>query len=250
MRTAPVGQRCLECAAPSDRQRVMDMDDVRRASDRPTPVTMAILVACIGIFVAEIVLGERFSDTVRQFAVQDNLAVAFGQWWRAITHAFLHARPNEGLGFTHILFNMYALYIFGPPLERDVGSVPFLMLYLASALGGGAAYYLLEPTGQSVGASGAIFGLFGAWLAASYRGRHTAAGRANLNQLLVLLAINAALGFTPGLSIAWQGHLGGLIAGFAIGMIWSAPRVRGTNAGRTVAAVAVGLVAIALLTLG
>jgi membrane associated rhomboid family serine protease len=138
---------------------------------------------------------------------------------------------------------MWALYAFGPQLERQVGGAPFAALYVSSALAGGALFYLLGGAGAAVGASGAIFGLFGAWLAASYRGRHTLAGAAGLRQLLVLLAINLALPLVfP--AIAWQAHLGGLAAGVAITTLWGSPRLRANTAGRTAVAAAVGVGAL------
>ena len=242
VRTASVGQRCLECAAPAERQQVMDMTDVQRVAARATPVTQVLLAVTIGIFVLEFLVPD-LSRTVRESGAQINPAIAGGEWYRAISAAFLHG------GLTHVGFNMYALYLFGPQLEREVGSVPFAALYFAAALAGGAVFYLLEPNGQAVGASGAIFGLFGAWLAASYRGRHTTAGRASLNQLLMLLGVNAAIGFLPGFNIAWQAHLGGLVAGFAIAMLWSLRSLQHNQRLRLLAAAGVGLIALLLLLL-
>lgn len=241
VRSASVGQRCLECSKPSERTRVMGMDDVRRRADRLPPVTMTLLVISIGLFVVGLVPGV--TGTLRLYLGQINEAIAVGQIWRPVTAAFLHG------GFMHIAFNMYALYLFGPPLERDVGSPAFAAMYFASAIAGGAAYYLLVPFGFAVGASGAIFGLFGAFLVASYRGRHTTVGRASLRQLLILLGINLVLGFVPGLAIAWQAHLGGLLAGGLIATAWTTPPLRNRPALRTAVAVAVGAFSLLLLLL-
>ena len=235
VRTAPVGQRCLECAAPA--HGVATMDDVRRAANRATPVTYTVLAVSVAVFVVEFVL-PGVGNEVRFQLAQINELVTAGQWWRLFTAAFLHG------GITHIAFNMYALYLFGPQLEREVGSAPFAALYVAAAVAGGAAYYLSDPHGIAVGASGAIFGLFGAWLAASFRGRHTAAGRASLRQLLVLLGINLALGFAPGANIAWQAHLGGLFAGLVIALLWTLPPLRRQAALRALVAGLVGVAAL------
>jgi membrane associated rhomboid family serine protease len=188
------------------------------------------------VFVLPAVWGELF-----QIGRQANALVAAGEWYRVLTAALLH----DPSGFMHILFNMWALSLFGPPLERDAGSGPFAALYIASAAAGGAAFYLLgDPGGVAIGASGAIFGLFGAWLAGFWRHRHTTAGRAGLNQLLLLLGINAALPlFVP--QIAWQAHLGGFLAGVLITSVW-AVRVR-SGAGpaqRVVIAAVVGVAAL------
>ena len=240
VRSASVGQKCLECAAPSERTRVIGMDEVRRRADRLPPVTMAVLALSIGLFAVGFLV-PGMNGVIRLYLAQINEFVADGQVWRLATAAFLHG------GLMHMAFNMYALYLFGPQLEREVGSVPFAALYIASALAGGAAFYLAEPRGLAVGASGAIFGLFGAWLAASYRGRHTAVGSASLRQLLVLLGINLAIGFLPGANIAWQAHLGGLVAGVLIAAAWTLPALRDRRPLRTAAAVAVGLLALLIV---
>ena len=162
---------------------------------------------------------------VRQFA-QINVLVEDGEWWRIFTVVLLHA------SITHILFNMWALWVLGPQIERGVGTWPFVSLFLASAaMGGVFAFYLGDQFSAvpAVGASGAIFGLFGIWLSWALHRRDTMQGRALLSQLIFLLVINAAIPFVfRGLNISWQAHLGGLIAGFVIGEIWS--RIRGPNA--------------------
>ncbi len=237
MRTAAVGQRCLECASGGDRQRVMDMDDVRRASDRLPPITMGVLVISGGLFALGLLPG--LDATIGLWLAQINPFVAQGQIWRLVTAAFLHS------GFMHIAFNMYALYLFGPRLEREVGSWPFAAMYVASAIAGGAAYYVAAPEGlPAVGASGAIFGLFGVWLAAAFRGRGTALGQAQLRHLLMLLGINLVIGFLPGTRIAWQAHLGGLVAGLVIAALWMLPALRDRALLRVGAALAVGAAAL------
>ena len=133
--------------------------------------------------------------------------VASGQWYRVITGAFLHAN------FFHLLFNMYALFVLGPDLERSLGPRKFFSLYFLCALGGSLAdLYLLDPATPSLGASGAIFGLLTATIVI---GRHL---RADVSQLIVLLVINAALGFTGG--IDWRAHLGGALTGALIAAIY------------------------------
>jgi membrane associated rhomboid family serine protease len=122
--------------------------------------------------------------------------------WRMISSAFLHSNS-----FLHIAFNMYALWILGNALEPAFGRARFLAIYLVSALAGSVGVLLLAPVDTVVvGASGAVFGLFGAlFVVQKKRG-------GDLRQILVLLAINAAIGFIIP-NIAWQAHLGGLIAG-------------------------------------
>jgi membrane associated rhomboid family serine protease len=176
------------------------------------------------IAVAVIFFGLGFvgleEQLVRRFA-QINQLVAVGEWWRIFTVVLLHG------SLTHILFNMWALWVLGPQIERGVGTWPFVSLYLASAAVGGAfAYHLGNEGDIGVGASGAIFGLFGIWLSWALHRRNTMHGRALLGQLGFLLLINAAIPFIFR-NVSWQAHLGGLIAGFLIGEVWS--RIRGSN---------------------
>lgn len=174
---------------------------------------------------------------------QSNQAVAAGEWWRLFTPILLHAT------LLHILFNMYALWILGPQIERGVGTWPFVAAYLASAGAGGAFFFFLgDPLVPAVGASGAIFGLFGVWFNWALRRRHTRYGRYLLNQILILLLINAAIPFLVR-GIAWEAHLGGLIAGFVIGEAWS--RVGGSHQTmtRTLIAAAVGVLAVVAVLL-
>ena len=135
--------------------------------------------------------------------------VAAGEWYRLITSAFLApATGLSGLGFMDILFNMWALVFVGPSLEGLLGRARFLAVYLLSAVGGGVMYYFLAPpNAPAVGASGAIFGLFGAWFVVSRRLRLDTRG------IVVLIAINLALSFFFHNYIAWQDHIGGLLTG-------------------------------------
>lgn len=161
-----------------------------------------------------------FSERLFELLAMDNAAVAAGEWWRMITVVLLHANP------IHIGFNMWALWVLGPQIEREVGGVRFLVLYLAAAAVGSAlAFHLGGPADLGVGASGAIFGLFGVWLASAVRRRHTRYGRYLLNQLGFVLLINAAIPFIfP--NVSWQAHLGGLATGFGLGYLWAAIRGR------------------------
>jgi rhomboid protease GluP len=171
---------------------------------------------------------------------QANFLLAEGQWWRIFTPVLLHAS-----GITHILFNMWALWVLGPQIERGVGSWPFVGVYLASAgVGGVFAYVLGSPEDIAVGASGAIFGLFGVWLNWAVRRRNTAYGRALLRQIGFLLLLNAALPFIIR-NIAWEAHLGGLVAGFIIGELWS--RVRRPNPVPARVAIALAFAALSVL---
>jgi membrane associated rhomboid family serine protease len=195
----------------------------------------------IGLAVLFYLLGFLGLDDelVRIFA-QINPLIEEGEWWRIFTVVLLHG------SITHIVFNMWALYVLGPQIERGVGTWPFVTLFLASAgVGGVFAYYLGGETDIAVGASGAIFGLFGIWLSWALHRRSTPYGRAVLTQLLFLLAINAAIPFIFR-NISWQAHLGGLVAGFVIGEIWS--RIQGPNADAMRAWVGLAVAVLAALS--
>jgi len=141
--------------------------------------------------------------------------------WRFLTAAFLHSTSP-----LHILFNMYALWLVGPFLEQAFGRGRFVALYGLSAVGGSVGVLLLTPptyeawSAGVVGASGAVFGLFGAIIPVLRR-----TGRSAM-QIVVLIAINMAIPFfVP--NIAWQAHVGGLVVGLAIGSGYAfAPRER------------------------
>jgi membrane associated rhomboid family serine protease len=137
------------------------------------------------------------------------IGVGAGQWYRLLTSAFV--APTGGtFGFADILFNMWALIVVGPQLERLLGSVRYLAVYLLSALGGGVfLYYLVPPNQAALGASGAVFGLFGAWFVVSRKLRTDSRG------IIGLIAINLVLGFVVH-GIAWQDHIGGLVVGALI----------------------------------
>lgn len=241
---ADVGQKCRDCAAPQDDEQVITAADIRAGGRRAAPVAFGFLGVSVALHVVGLAASE-VGDWIFAVGAQINPLVEQGQWYRLVTAAFLHSPA----ALTHILFNMFALYLFGPQLERQAGSLPFAGLYLAAALTGGAAFYFTNAGGVAVGASGAIFGLFGAWLAAALRSRHTAVGQAGLRQLLLVLGLNLALPlFVPG--IAWEAHLGGLAAGFAIAWLWFPfARHERAVAWRTVIAALVGGAALALVAL-
>ncbi|WP_344312018.1 rhomboid family intramembrane serine protease [Agromyces terreus] len=141
----------------------------------------------------------------------------FPEPWRALTSVFLHSTS----WFFHILLNMYTLWIFGRLLEPMLGRGRFLALYLISGLAGSVGVVVFAaPSSQVLGASGAIFGLMGAFVVIQRR------LGGNMTQLYILLAINLAIGFIPGANISWQAHLGGLIGGALVGLILLETRPR------------------------
>jgi membrane associated rhomboid family serine protease len=214
MRSASVGQQCVECVGAGARS-------TRRArttfGGRPAAsavVTWTLVAINVAIFLVTWVRPGIVNDLemlgdASYSATGPLHGVAAGEWYRLITSAFLApATGLNGLGFMDILFNMWALVFVGPSLEGLLGRARFLAVYLLSAVGGGVMYYFLAPPNNpAVGASGAIFGLFGAWFVVSRRLRLDTRG------IVVLIAINLALSFFFHNVIAWQDHIGGLLTG-------------------------------------
>lgn len=198
-RSAAVGVQCVDCVKASTAAapvRRTTFGGVSRAG-RPK-VTITLMAICAAVFAAGWVVPGSF--IFQTFAYAPFLTES--EPWRMVTSAFLHSSSP-----LHIAFNMYALWILGNVLEPAFGRLRFLAVYLTSALAGSVGVLLLSPIDTAVvGASGAVFGLFGAlFIVQRKRG-------GDLRQIVVLLVINAAIGFIiPG--IAWQAHLGGLVAG-------------------------------------
>jgi len=183
-------------------------------------VTWAIVAANVIVFAVDGILAGSGSPLNGGSGPLSNAgavygpAVADGEWWRLITAAFLH------LGVLHILFNMYALWLFGPIIEQMYGHVEFAVIYLLCALGGNVLTILAAPDQPALGASGAIFGLFGLAFVVSRR-RHLLLGpeaRAMLSRVGTLLVLNLVITFTIP-AISWTGHVGGLAVGAAIGLL-------------------------------
>jgi membrane associated rhomboid family serine protease len=222
-RPAAVGIQCVDCVKAAAKQtRTPTTVFGGRATDGRPMVTYVLIGACIAIWLVQKSV-PSFTDKL-EFAPY----AAHARPWTFLTAAFLHSPTN----YLHIASNMYALYICGQYLEPLLGRVRFLALYVVSALGGSVGYLALaspqlltqnnDPAWwtPTVGASGAVFGLFAALIVLNRK-----MGRAT-TPIFGLIAINAVLGFVvPG--IAWQAHLGGLLTGAAASaVIVFAPRER------------------------
>ena len=201
-RAAAVGFQCVDCVNEQKRTTPAYRAPYGGALAVGKPlVTYAIIALCVLVYVLQWLLpGEA---VYQQFAFAN--VFADREPWRMLTAAFLHSQSF----LLHIVLNMYTLWIFGQALEPLLGRVRFLAVYLLSAVGGSIGFLLLTPDRPVigvVGASGAIFGLFGAMLVVQrHRGGET-------RQLWVLIAINGAIGFFVQ-GIAWQAHLGGFFCG-------------------------------------
>ncbi|RKN38049.1 rhomboid family intramembrane serine protease [Streptomyces hoynatensis] len=226
MIAAAVGHQCPECvhgaqaarAARATRPRTLAGGAV---TANPRLVTSVLLGINLAVFLAVLAGGDQVVTDYGMVGYATDgwpphwIGVADGEWYRLLTSAFLHQ------AVWHIAFNMMGLWFIGPPLEAALGRARFLALYLISALAGSTLSYLLAEQNQlSLGASGAIFGLFGATAVLTRRLRY------DMRPIAVLLAINLLITFTWS-HIAWQAHIGGLVAGVVVtaGMV-HAPRRR------------------------
>ncbi|EMF52637.1 MULTISPECIES: rhomboid family intramembrane serine protease [Streptomyces] len=229
MVSASVGFQCPECVrggsgtghAPSaSAPRTLAGGTV--AAD-PRLLTKILIGVNLLLFLVQQAVGDTFEDRFDLIgrAWDPELGsslqgVAEGQWYRLVTSMFLHG------SVTHILFNMLSLWWIGGPLEAALGRARYLTLYFVSGLAGSALTYLLAaPNQPSLGASGAIFGLFGATGVLMRRLRY------DMRPLIILLVINLIFTFSPMFNIAWEAHVGGLVGGVLIGYAMvHAPRER------------------------
>jgi membrane associated rhomboid family serine protease len=219
MRPAAVGYQCPECLA-AERSAGFRYQRGVRTRRVTGPVTRVLILANVAMFVAEVAVGGAGSlltgpsgERLVRLGALYTPAVACGhEYWRLITAAFLHA------GILHIALNMYALWLFGSLMEDALGSAPFLGVYLVSGFVASATSFAFGPVFLvAVGASGAIFGLLGAWFTYNFRRRHIAFNRAQLNGAITLIVLNLVLSFGLASFIDWRAHVGGLVAGVFLG---------------------------------
>ena len=246
---AAVGVICPECLRDQQKAQSPAQRKAERRWSRPRAasavaagapvVTYAIIGVTAFVYLLTLIPGG-FGDSVQSallfFApwLYPGLSGAF-EPWRLLTVALVHS------GIWHVGLNMLALYMIGRTLEPLLGRGRFLTLYVLSALGGSVAVTLLAFGTPVVGASGAIFGLFGALLVI---GRHLGA---NIAGIAIVVGINLVIGFVPGMNVSWQAHVGGLVSGLVVAFIFTRTRgvrQRGLQIGLLVG---VGAVLVALL---
>jgi membrane associated rhomboid family serine protease len=212
MTATPVGMRCPECS----RQRT-PVRTMQSMYAQPT-ATYVLIAICVVLWVGEAISGGRGSQVYTDLAlvgvnVDPNgglIGVSQGEYWRLITGAFLHDPQNP----LHVAFNMYVLYWLGTMLEPALGHARFVALYFASLLAGSlGALLLTDARVFTTGASGAVFGLFGAAFVMQ-RARGIDPMRSGLVPV-ILLNLGITL-LVPGISIG--GHLGGLVGGAIAGL--------------------------------
>ncbi|MFL6106078.1 MAG: rhomboid family intramembrane serine protease [Marmoricola sp.] len=218
MNSAAVGFQCPSCVkegAKTVRTARLPYGGVRVAN--PTLVTLVLIGINIAVWLSIQADGTGPSSLLYKLELTPNYikntlggyfadGVAQGAWWQIATSVFTHQ------AVVHIALNMMALYFLGPPLEQVLGRLRFITLYAVSGLTGSTAVMLFsDQYGGTLGASGAIFGLFGALAVVAYK------VGGDFRNVLMLISINLALTFTIP-NISWQGHIGGLIGGTLVGL--------------------------------
>lgn len=243
---APVGVHCPECVRElRDEQRARLRETrvvhggprtaigqrTRQWLAQPAPVTIAIVAVTALVGVLQILPGN-LSGQLMYF-----LPYSLVEPWRFLTYALVHA------GVLHFAFNMMILWMVGPAIEERIGRLPYLAAYVVSAAGAAVAVAWFTPASAVVGASGAIYALFGMAI-----GMQRMLGRVQ-PALLVLVGINLVITFAFG-GISWPAHVGGLAIGLALGFGIGAvhARMRGDRTTRA-AWLVIGGVALVLAAL-
>lgn len=195
---------------------------------RLTPAVIFFVAANAGMFLIEILAGgPTNAATLYRLGWLDTDAVIFlHEYWRIFTALFLH------YGLLHLFFNLFALVILGPGLEREIGTLKFAVCYLVSGLGSsGAVVFLakihLLPPIELVGASGCIMGIVGAWAGFLLRNRHAWMAAQRLRNIVVIVIFQFIFDLvTPRVSMS--AHLGGLLTGFLLGLMLPSHEIRHT----------------------
>jgi len=193
---------------------------------RNAPAVFILILLNTAAFIFEISFGNWTDPEVlhQLGALEPYAVVVQGQYWRLFTALFLHA------GFVYLLFNLFALYVLGPPLERSIGALRFAICYLISGLVSSAGVVVLTVVGivqvaQLVGASGCIMGIVGAWAGFLLRHRHAPHAKQRLGNVLMIVVIQTAFDLsTPQVSMA--AHLCGLFSGAVLGFVLAPRAVR------------------------
>jgi membrane associated rhomboid family serine protease len=195
-----------------------------RSQLRSAPAVFVLILINVLVFLFEISVGDWNDprDLHRIGALEPLAVVAQGEYWRLFTALFLHG------GFLHLGFNLFALYVLGPPLERAIGTMRFLACYLISGLASSVGVVALNEIGlvhvaELIGASGCIMGVVGAWAGFLLRHRHAPFAKQRLANIALIVVIQIAFDLsTPEVSTA--AHMCGFVAGFFLGLILATGR--------------------------
>lgn len=243
---APVGIHCPVCAGVMREGAIGEASYRARTAIERNPTARklagvslanAIIAVNVVVFVLMVATGRpTASRTLFDFGAL-TAPLDRSQWWRVFTSMFVH------IGAFHLLFNMFALFLFGRAVEGRYGKTRFLVLYLASGLLGAGASLAFTGVGLRAGASGGVFGILGAWVAFYVLHRSASGARSQLQSLFALIALNLYIGAVSG-GIDNAAHVGGLIGGFLVGL---GLEVAGRRRGGFRAA---GVIAVAIVVAG
>lgn len=208
----PVGLLCPGCVAELSPKAAVTRARsrralARRAADSSTPIITYTMLAVCGVIAVLQRIVPGLTENLWYAPIYST--AEYFEPWRMLTSVFTHSPSN----LFHIIFNMYALLVFGRELEMVLGRIYYAVLLLISGIGGTVAvmwWTVADPASlvvPTVGASGALFGVLAATLVL-YRRLSL-----NVTSLAVLLGVNLVIGFLPGANISWQAHLGGMIFG-------------------------------------
>ncbi len=235
---AAVGVHCPECHVPQGAsgrvgQGQRGRTGVMSRMGGGNVATMSLLATILLVYIGQWLSGGLVTTLLLYWP-----PLTVSEPWRMVTALFVHSERS----LFHILFNGYSLWVLGTLLERLLGARRFLALFFTAGLGGSLAVLWLAPTQAVIGASGAIFGLFGTLLVIqrNFGGTNP--------QLLIVLVLNLILGFVvPGIS--WQAHIGGLLVGILLGWMLVKDREAQKPQGmvRLFGAVIAGIVVLALV---
>jgi membrane associated rhomboid family serine protease len=205
----------------SDRQSGWDRQfgSGRRFGITVSPVVLVLIIVNVAVFVLELLAGGSTNPvTLHRLGELDTSSVIFRhQHWRLLTALFLHYGP------IHIFFNLFALLLLGPALERQIGAVLFALCYLVSGIGSSIVVVLLtrlrlHAPVQLVGASGCIMGVVGTWAGFLLRHRHAPLARKRLRDIIVIVLLQVAFDLVTR-EVSSSAHLGGLLTGFLLGLL-------------------------------
>ncbi|NBR65155.1 MAG: rhomboid family intramembrane serine protease [Actinobacteria bacterium] len=237
---------CTDCATPGavgflcpedagDRVKI-HRPAFQKSPLQAAPVTIVLIAINVLVYIAQQIY-PTLIDSLAYANIGSN--TSYGSIIRVFTSGFTHSNTQ----LTHILFNMYSLFVLGTVLEPMIGKLRFLILYFIAMFAGAIGVLFLAPFGTSVvGASGAIFGLMAAYLI------FLRALKLNAGQMYVIIGINLVLGFIPG--IAWQAHVGGLVAGGATAFVLAYTRKREQKNLQLIGLAVVSIVLIGLWLFG
>jgi membrane associated rhomboid family serine protease len=233
---------CVDCATPGAigflcPEDAKDTIKIQKATFQKSivsaaPITFTIIAINLLVYVAQLLIPE-----VNYFIGYSNQP---GSPYNSLPQILISSFAHSTTSYTHILFNMYSVFVLGTLLEPIIGKIRFVVLYALSIFGGGLGFLILSTTGFVIGASGAVFGLMGAYLV------FLLVMKLNAGQMYIIIGLNLVLGFMPG--IAWEAHVGGLVVGAAVGYVLVSTRNRVKQTLQTVSLIAIGIALMVIWT--